>query len=443
MHLVDKIRGQPVDCHTMRIVVIGAGIVGLASAHFLRAEGVRDIVVVDAASGPGQGTSYANGALLHPSAVEPWNSPGILGYLIRHLGREDAAVLLRARALPSLVFWGLRFLRESSPARFRANAMANTALAMDSMQCLRDMGADAWDFNHTRKGSLTVLRDARALDESANWAATLSQAGVRHRVLDRAGLLAVEPALAPIAGELAGAIHNLDDETGDCHRFCVALAASLARDGVQLRWNTRVERIDADRGRVRGVHLAGGVRIDADEVVLAAGPHSVALAAAVGLRLPIRPAKGYSLTYTLDADAPAPGHPVIDRALHVALTPLGEDGTRKLRVAGTAEFCGDDLRIAQGRVDHLAALATRLYPEVLRRPAVEAPRVWAGLRPVCADGRPLIGATRIGGLWLNTGHGHLGWTVGPGSGRLLALQMKQQLPAEVNAEAFSPARFGL
>ncbi|MFY7948123.1 MAG: FAD-dependent oxidoreductase, partial [Gemmatimonas sp.] len=181
----------------------------------------------------------------------------------------------------------------------------------------------------------------------------------------------------------------------------------------------------------------------ADEVVLAAGPHSVALAAAVGLRLPIRPAKGYSLTYTLDADAPAPGHPVIDRALHVALTPLGEDGTRKLRVAGTAEFCGDDLRIAQGRVDHLAALATRLYPEVLRRPAVEAPRVWAGLRPVCADGRPLIGATRIGGLWLNTGHGHLGWTVGPGSGRLLALQMKQQLPAEVNAEAFSPARFGL
>ncbi|MCE2918151.1 MAG: FAD-dependent oxidoreductase [Rubrivivax sp.] len=427
----------------MRIVVIGAGIVGLASAHFLRAEGVRDIVVVDAASGPGQGTSYANGALLHPSAVEPWNSPGILGYLIRHLGREDAAVLLRARALPSLVFWGLRFLRESSPARFRANAMANTALAMDSMQCLRDMGADAWDFNHTRKGSLTVLRDARALDESANWAATLSQAGVRHRVLDRAGLLAVEPALAPIAGELAGAIHNLDDETGDCHRFCVALAASLASAGVQLRWNTRVERIDADRGRVRGVHLAGGVRIDADEVVLAAGPHSVALAAAVGLRLPIRPAKGYSLTYTLDSDAPGPSHPVIDRALHVALTPLGEGGTRRLRVAGTAEFCGHDLRIAQGRVNHLAGLATRLYPEVLRRPAVEAPRVWAGLRPVCADGRPLIGATRIGGLWLNTGHGHLGWTVGPGSGRLLALQMKQQLPSEVNAEAFSPARFGL
>jgi D-amino-acid dehydrogenase len=427
----------------MRIVVIGAGIVGLASAHFLRAEGVRDIVVVDAASGPGQGTSYANGALLHPSSVEPWNSPGILGYLIRHLGRDDAAVLLRARALPSLAFWGLRFLRESSPARFRANAMANTALAMYSMQCLRDMGTDAWDFGHARKGSLTVLRDERALDEAANWAATLSQAGVRHRVLDRAGLLAVEPALAPIAGELAGAIHNLDDETGDCHRFCVALAANLARDGVQLRWNTRVERIDADRGSVRSVHAAGGVRIDADEVVLAAGPHSVALAAAVGLRLPIRPAKGYSLTYTLDADAPAPGHPVIDRALHVALTPLGEDGTRKLRVAGTAEFCGDDLRIAQGRVDHLAALATRLYPEVLRRPAVEAPRVWAGLRPVCADGRPLIGATRIGGLWLNTGHGHLGWTVGPGSGRLLALQMKQQLPSEVNAEAFSPARFGL
>lgn len=425
----------------MSIVVIGAGIVGLASARFLLAEGCRNVVVVDLAPGPGEGTSFANGALLHPSAVEPWNSPGIGGYLLRHLGREDAAVLLRASALPSLLGWGIRFVRESTTARFRANALANTALALYSMRCLREIGIDPSRFEHCGLGSLTVLRDSPSLQAASEWAESMATAGVRHRVLDRDALLAAEPALGPVAHQLTGAIHNLDDETGDCHRFCQSLASELAGAGVEMRWATGVDRIEVGRPGVRGVRLRDGRRIEAHAVVLAAGPHSTALAAPLGLRLPVRPAKGYSLTYSVAADAGVPRLPVIDRALHVAVTPLGTGERRRLRVAGTAEFCGNDLQVVPDRVANLSRLAARLYPRALQGTA--SPQAWTGLRPVCADGRPLVGRTRVPGLWLNTGHGHMGWTVGAACGRLLAQRMNGRATAELDADAFAPARFGL
>lgn len=427
----------------MKVVVIGAGIIGLASARFLLEEGVHDITVVDRAAGPTQGTSFANGALLHPSAVEPWNSPGILGVLLRSLGREDAAVLLRARAVPSLLGWGWRFLRESAPQRFRANTMANCALALHSLRCMRQLGIDPAAFDHAGRGSLMVLREPIALDKAVRWAAELAQAGVRYRVLDRREMVALEPALAPVAEQFVGAVHNLDDETGDCHRYGVALAEQLSKAGVSLRLAACVERIEADRQGVRGVRLAGGETLPADAVVLAAASPSVALARALGLALPVRPAKGYSLTYELGADAPLPQVPVIDSALHVAVTPLGEGATRRLRVAGTAEFCGDDLSICATRAAQLARLAARLYPSVLGASGTSRPREWTGLRPVCADGRPLIGPTRVPGLWLNTGHGHMGWTVGAASGHLLARQMIGADTGPVDARAFAPTRLGL
>jgi D-amino-acid dehydrogenase len=428
----------------MSIVVIGGGIVGLASAWHLRAAGHRELLLLDRAPGPAEGTSFANGALLHPSSVEPWNSPGILGALLRQFGRDDAAVRLRARALPSLIGWGLRFLRESTPARFAANARANTALAVHSMTCLHQMSVGRSTFDHAALGSLMVLRDVAALNAARAWAETLESLGVRHRVLDRAALVSLEPALGPVADHLVGAIHNLDDETGDCHRFCHGLAHDLQASGVELRWGSEVARIEADREGIRGLRLRDGSRIVTRALVLAAGPQSTALAASLGLQLPVRPAKGYSLTYDLhDAvtGAPLPRLPVIDRALHVALTPLGDGGARRLRVAGTAEFCGDDLTVAPSRVANLSGLAERLYPQVLRQ--VAAPRVWTGLRPLCADGRPLIGPTRVPGLWLNTGHGHLGWTVGAASGQLLAQRMAGKVPPGLDAALFDPSRFAL
>lgn len=441
VHAVDIEPRHRIDCRRMRVVVIGAGIVGLTSARFLQSAGIRDLVVVDRAAGPAGGTSFANGALLHPSAVEPWNSPGILGYLLRHLGRDDAAVLLRARALPSLLGWGLRFLRESSPARFRANALANTALALHSLHRMREIGIEPSRFDHAARGSVTVLRNSQALDAACEWAEELASVGVRCRLLDRPALLTLEPSLAPVADRLTGAIHNLDDETGDCQRYCEALVTDIVAHGAETRWNAEVDGIDIGRQGARAVRLRDGSRIGADALVLAAGPQSAALARPLGLRLPIRPAKGYSLTYTLGPESSSPRVPVIDRSLHVAVTPLGTGTTRRLRVAGTAEFCGNDLRIVPERVANLAHLARQLYPQVVD--AAAPPRSWTGLRPMCADGRPLVGPTRLSGLWLNTGHGHLGWTVGAASGQLLAAQMVGDPSAARQANPFAPARFGL
>lgn len=441
----------------MTVLIVGAGIVGLCSARFLLEEGVRDVTVVEGAQAAGLGTSFANGALMHPSAVEPWNSPGILGHVLRHLGREDASVLLRLRAVPSLLGWGLHFVRESAPARFRANALANTALALHSLRCMDRIRRDDTSFDRHAGGSLLVCRDRASLQATLEWGEVLAGAGVAQRVLDVDGLVAAEPALAPIAHRLAGGIHNLDDVSGDCHRFCLDLVAQLQAAGVRLRFGEPISSLVKTGDRVSGVRLATGEGLAADAVVLAAGPHSVQLAAGAGLRLPVRPAKGYSLTYELGAHdaqgglAPtSPRLPVIDRSLHVAMTPLGAGHVRRLRVAGTAEFCGDDLRIQPERTANLERLAAQVYPSLLQAPGAASPRAWAGLRPMCADGRPLIGPTRLGGLYLNTGHGHLGWTVAAASGELLARLLARPstgsqtgTPDGPRAADFAPSRFGL
>lgn len=439
----------------MKVVVIGAGIAGLCTARFLLEAGVDKLTVVERAEGAGLGTSYANGALMHPSAVEPWNSPGILGYVLRHLGREDASVLLRLRALPSLLGWGVRFVRESAPQRFRANALANTALALHSLRCMDRIRRDDAGFDRFAGGSLMVCRDRTTLQAALEWGEVLAGVGVTQRVLDADGLVAAEPALAPIAHQLAGGVHNLDDVTGDCHRFCVDLVAQLKAAGAMLRFGQSIAGLAMAGGRVRGVRAATGEEITADAVVLAAGPQSVSLARGVGLNLPVRPAKGYSLTYELGTHEESVNHPLtprlpaVDRSLHVAMTPLVGQGPKvRLRVAGTAEFCGDDLHIQPQRTANLARLAAQVYPALLQAAGTPAPRAWAGLRPMCADGRPLIGPTRVPGLYLNTGHGHLGWTVGAGSGELSArwltdMRTGQGASGGVQAADFAPSRFGL
>lgn len=425
----------------MNVAIVGAGVIGLASAHMLsRLDGVS-VTVFDRAPGPGQGASDANGALLHPSSVEPWNSPGILGVLWRSLGREDSAMLLRWRALPSLVGWGLRFVRESTPDRFRAHALANAALAMHSQRCLATMGQNGLTFDHYRRGTLMLLRDRSSLAAAASWAELLGSVHVRHRMLDVDGVLEIEPALSPIRSQLVGAVHNLDDEAGDPRRFCESMAESLRRDGIELRLGTEVESITRRGGAVRGLRLTGAVEESFDAVVLAAGADSVALARGCGLALPVRPAKGYSVTFDLTAIEDRPRVPVIDRALHVGVTPVGQT---LLRVAGTAEFCGYDRGIAPARIANLRRQIGLLYPSLMSRVPEASGTPWTGLRPMCADGMPLIGPTRVSGLYLNTGHGHLGWTVAAGSGDLLARTMTgASPPAAVDPAPFRPQRFGL
>jgi D-amino-acid dehydrogenase len=415
----------------VRVVVVGAGLIGLTSAYYLQRQGAQ-VTVLEREAGPGLGTSFANGALLHPSLVDPWNAPGVLGFLLRNLGRDDSPMLLRAQALPSLMGWGLRFVRESSPRRFARNTQRNLALARHSLAQMAKLREDTGlQYHQYFRGSLSIYRDEAA----AAAARTAAEGhGMAFEWLDRDGLVSAEPMLADVAPQLAGGLHFREDEGGDAHAFCNALADVLRQRGVAIELGCAVTGFDTAGVNVRAV-IAAERKFDADAVVLCAGVWSTALARRLQLRLPVRPAKGYSITLPVGT-GPAPRLPVVDHGLHAAVVPVGTD---RLRVAGTAEFTGMDLTIAPARVANLESLLRRIYPALAARTGAADIRAWAGLRPMCADGVPLIGGTHWDNLFVNTGHGHLGWTLAAGHHVCNELARTGRA-GSINARDYSPDR---
>lgn len=429
---------------TMNVGIVGAGLLGLFTARALQRAGAR-VTVYERREGPGLETSFANGAVLHPSAVDPWNSPGIGRVLWHSLRDPDATVRLHPKALPSLAGWGLRFLRESAPARHRAHTRDNVALALRSVALMAELPGEGIVYDAASPGTLAVHRDTRALAQAVEWARWLHDLGVPHGVLDRDALLAREPSLRPLSNELAGAIHFTGDALGDAQRCCASLAQRLAALGVDLHWRCPVTALTRHPGGGLVVRHGEGRTQHHDHVVVAAAVWSEDLVAPLGLRLPVRPAKGYSLTFRREdgrsEDTPPawmPRHPLIDNTLHIAITPL----PGRLRVAGTAEFRGFDPALDSGRVAMLQRQLARVYPALARAPAGWTVQGWTGLRPLSVDGKPLIGATRVPGLWLNTGHGPLGWTTAAASAEMLTAALAGQR-APIDAAPFAPSRFGL
>jgi D-amino-acid dehydrogenase len=422
----------------MRVLVIGAGVIGMATAASLHAAGI-EVTVVDRASGPGRETSFANGSLLHPSLVEPWNSPGVLKTLLRNLGREDAAVLLRLRALPSLLGWGLEFVRQSTPLSFEHNALRNLRLAQYSLRQFAQLRERSGIRYHSyQRGLLTLFRDRSAQHEVLAWYQLLAAHGLIVQPLDTLQTVEKEPALQAVETKLVGSVFALHDEGGDPHAFCVELARYLEDHGVKFRFEQTVTRLVRAGGRVAAAELQTGEQLTADHYVLAAGAYSVDLARAVGVRLPVRPAKGYSLTLPRVETAPTPQIPAVDTSLHMAVVPVGAD---RLRVAGTAEFTGYDTTINPARTANLLRLLQQLYPELARTLDGVDPSPWTGLRAMCPDGVPLIGPSGLERLWINTGHGHVGWTLAAGSGQLVADLLVGAQPA-LTAVDYDPRRFG-
>ncbi|MBI1732727.1 MAG: D-amino acid dehydrogenase [Gammaproteobacteria bacterium] len=417
----------------MKIIVIGAGLLGLCSAHYLAGRGAQ-VTVVDRRAGPGLETSFANAGMVTPSQAEPWNEPGIMGKLTHWLGREDAPVLVRPAALGSLMWWGMRFLRNSTAARFHANAVANVRLAAYSLACLRELRrSEALDYGQICSGTVKIYRDPAAMEEGMALARMLAAEGVEPGILDPSGVVALEPALADVADGLAGAIHFPGDESGDAFRFCRALAESLQRRGVEFRMGAEVLGFTLHGDRAIALRTRTGPA-QADAFVVCAGCLSPRLGAGLGAKLPIQPVKGYSITVPM-AGGIRPGLPVVDDAMHIALTPM--DG--RLRVAGTAEFAGFDTRLRPERIQNLIAATARIYPRHAPHPGADV-CAWAGLRPYTCDGVPIIGRTRVDNVFLNTGHGHLGWTLAAGSGKLLSQLMTGATP-ELSALPYRPSRF--
>lgn len=408
----------------MHVVVIGSGLLGVSTAYWLRELGA-DVTVIDRAPGPGRETSFANGALLTPSMADPWNAPGVLWKLLGWLGREDSPMLLRARALPGLARWGMRFLRESSEPRFRANTLANVRLAQYSLASLHALSANgSMSFDHGEVGTLKLVRNSASFEAARAMAAWLAEHGVKSRALDRETTVTLEPALRPIAHELVGSIHFPADEHGDAFRYCESLAALAARRGAAFRYGTTVTALETHGGRIVRVRTSAG-EVAADSVVVAAGSYSPQLLASTGIRLPVAPVKGYSISAPVPAGVTAPIIPILDEELHAVAVPLGT----RLRLAGTAEFAGHDLSVPAARIENLMRLLSRTYPEIAARVPRERIESWTGLRPMSADGVPIVSRTPIENLYLNTGHGHLGWTMATGSGRALADLVMGRAPA--------------
>jgi D-amino-acid dehydrogenase len=416
----------------MKVIVIGSGLIGITTAYFLRLGG-HEVTVIEREQGVGRQTSFANGALLTPSMPEPWNTPGCWRVLLASLARSDAPLQLRFRALPSLTGWGIRFLANSAPKKFRRNTIANLRLALHSLAVMHSLRQQTGiEYGHAARGTLRVFRDVPALDRAEVAAERLVPEGLLFKRLTCDETVALEPALEPIAPELSGALYYEADELGDAYRFCVAMADQAMRQGVEFRFGTEVTALETQRGRISAV-MSSRERFVAELYVVAAGSYSTPLLRQVGVRLPVRPAKGYSVTFQRD-DRPSLSIPVVDDQLHAAVVPLG----RAIRVAGTAEFAGYDRRLDSARIQNLMRLLQRVLPRERLDPATA--QAWCGLRPMCADGVPIIGHTPIANLLINTGHGHLGWTLAAGSAHVLADLVAAQ-PAAVDAAQFSLARF--
>lgn len=408
----------------MHVVIIGAGIVGICSAYALQTLGAK-VTLIERREAAGLETSFANGSLQHPSMVEPWNTPGVGWDLLRWLGRDDAPMLLNLSQLPSLSFWGLRFLAQSSPKRHRANNMKNLRLALLNRREMNALRADTnIEFHWKKTGIIAVAREERALRASRENAAFLAPHGVNSQNLSRDETIALEPALAPIANVIAGSVYFTDEERCDPFLFCTAMAKVLQSRGATFKFNTTVNAMRTDGGRMAAVQTSAG-DIEGDAFVLAAGSFSPLIAKPLGIHIPVRPAKGYSATIRCKGNPHAPKLPVGDSGVHAAVTPMDDE---RVRVAGTAEFAGYDMTVRQPRVDNLISLLGKIYPKLAESVRREDFVPWAGLRPMSSDGVPTVSRTRYGNLFLNTGHGHVGWTTGAGSGRLVADMIFERKP---------------
>jgi D-amino-acid dehydrogenase len=417
----------------VKALIIGSGLIGTASAYFLSLRG-WEVTVLDRQDGPGLETSFANGSLLTPSMPEPWNHPGSWQVLLKSLGRSDSPLQLRWKTLPSIAGWGTGFLRNSSAERFERNVIKNLRLALHSLEVLaglrRDIGIE---YGAVARGSLQVIRDPAALEHAVAWAQNLGAEGLTYRHLNTDDIVAMEPTLAPIAKQLAGGIHYPIDEIGNAYKFTVALADHARTSGVDFRFRTPITGIEVRQGKVSAV-LSGGERFTADRYIVAAGSYTPLLMKQLGIHVPVTPAKGYSLTFERPKLDPPLQMPICDDDFHAVVVPL----ENVIRVAGTAEFAGYDLSLPEARIQNLVTLVKQVLPTGgFERAQAKA---WCGLRPMAMDGVPIIGPTPIGNLWLNTGHGHLGWTMAAGSGQLLSDLLTGGSP-RVNPDSYALARF--
>jgi D-amino-acid dehydrogenase len=397
----------------MRVLVLGAGVVGTASAWYLSKAG-HEVTVVDRQPGAGLETSFANGGQISVSHAEPWANPGAPAKILKWLAREDAPLLFRLRADSAQWSWGLRFLRECLPGRSRDNIVQILNLGNYSRTALRALRAETGiRYDHLERGILHFYTNPADFDAALEPARVMRELGVERQVKTAAECVALEPALESARARIAGGTYTPTDESGNAHTFTSELARLSAARGVAFRFGLQIRALLRSGARIDGVRVLGPdgreETLGADAYVLALGSYSPLLLRPIGLSIPVYPAKGYSITVSVTRPERAPTVSLTDDEYKLVFSRLGDE----LRVAGTAELTGYDTRINPVRCDAVVRRTEELFPGV---GDLAQARFWTGLRPATPGNVPLIGRASLANLYLNTGHGTLGWTQACGSG---------------------------
>lgn len=404
----------------MRVIVLGGGVVGVTTAYYLARDG-HEVAVVDQEERLAGWASSGNAGLIAPGHSFAWASPAAPKMLVRSLAGAQTAIRVRPTVDTALVRWGLRFLRECPDGRARANTLVKLRLCQYSQRLLDEVVAEeAIDYGLTTRGVFYVYRDQAELEAGARKMALLQEHGQAQEVLDADGCIALEPAFGPARDEIAGAVYGKEDGTGDCARFTEGLADVCRRMGVTFRLGTRVQELRSEGDRVTAAVTEKG-RLSADAFVLALGIHSPAIARTVGRRLPMYPAKGYSVTFPIRDGHRPPEHGGVDEGTLVAWSNFGD----RLRMSSTAEFAGYGRTWRESDFANITRTAQELFPEAADYSAGE---YRACLRPMTPDGPPIVGFGEHGNLLYNTGHGHMGWTMACGASKIAADLLARRRP---------------
>jgi len=416
----------------MRILVLGAGVVGVTAAYYLERDGHK-VTIIDRQKGAGLETSFANGGQISPSGASPWAAPGVPKQILKWIGRNDAPLLYRMRLDPKLWVWSLQFLANCTTQNFAENTVKNLRLALYSRTLMQDLRKNTGlQYDCLERGILKVFRSKKDFDNAAMQANVLRELGSDNRTLNAREIKNLEPAYNTSPDKLIGGIFTPGDESGDAFKFSIELAKYLAKLGVIFRFDETVKSLNSVRNKIVSV-TTNKSTIDSDAIVISMGSYSPFLLRPLGIKLPIQPMKGYSVTIPTAGHNGAPTISITDEDHKVVFTRLGN----RMRVAGTAEFNGYDTQINQERANSINNIAKFLFPSAGDYSKAE---FWTGIRPMTPDCVPIIGPTNFENLFLNTGHGTLGWTMCAGSGKVLSDIISGRIP-EINIKDIGINRF--
>jgi D-amino-acid dehydrogenase len=403
----------------MKVIVLGAGVVGVTSAYELAKAG-HEVTVLDRQEGPALETSFANAGEVSFGYCSPWAAPGIPLKAVKWLFMQHPPLILRPTIDAAMLSWLVRMLSNCTSERYAINKSRMLRLADYSRVSLAALRAETGiAYDERMRGTLQLFRTQAQLDASGKDVTALAADGIRYEVLDRDGCIRAEPALAHVREKIVGGLLTPNDETGDCFKFTNALAKKAEELGVSFFYRTEIKGLDIESDRIRGA-VTSSERFAADAVVVALGSYSPLILKPHGIRVPVYPVKGYSLTIDISDASHAPVSTVMDETYKIAITRLGT----RIRVGGMAEISGYTNDLGQARRRTLEHSVMDLFPGG----DVSRASFWSGLRPMTPDGTPIIGPTKTAGLFLNTGHGTLGWTMSSGSARVIAVVVPGRRP---------------